>query len=346
MQHQPKKPPAPRTPMFPRDAAVSFKVPATVDGPITIMCNHPDFLEVYTAHETFKLQTPENIDPGRTNPNAMFINARTHGVGSASAVVARTFIMAHQMLNERPLPDDQSNAVRACMHSIKEGLLQCDEAAARFLDALSAEMAAVEATGYRLAPGGRAIERFPVLPNFEGLVTAVLIAARRGITEICTLPGHFWQLTRPHNNVAHLIGELEPRLGAGHRLIGFLRECLPAIKAIIDTRNGQEHSATTQQRTVLRNFTMTPNNEIVPPTWHLEGEDPTEIGPDVQIIRELLVNFAEGVFLHCLESNLPTWPPYRLEAIEPIDIACPVRFRLRISAEDLYAMQQDRAAEQ
>lgn len=85
--------------MYPRDAAGSFKVPATKPGAIKVMCSLPHHhLEIYTPQETFKIQTPETIDPERTNPDAMWVNAKTHDVGSASPFVARTFIMASDIL--------------------------------------------------------------------------------------------------------------------------------------------------------------------------------------------------------------------------------------------------------
>jgi len=92
-----------KKPMYPRDGAGSFTVPSERGDPIVGMYSLDDRLEIYTASETFMVQTPETIDPAHTNPNAPWINAKTHDVGSASPYVARTFIMASECSTTRAI---------------------------------------------------------------------------------------------------------------------------------------------------------------------------------------------------------------------------------------------------
>jgi hypothetical protein len=159
-----------KKPRLPRDSAGSFKLPTTRQGHITMMCTTPSHLEIYTPDETFKVQTPEGIDPARTNPNAMWVNAKTHDVGSSSPFVARSFIMASEMLRQpNPVARAEREPLLMRMHRIKELLLQCQAANETYQRALEVEVTALNASGYKLTVGGRALEKFPVVPSTRRL---------------------------------------------------------------------------------------------------------------------------------------------------------------------------------
>ena len=59
---------------LPRDAAGSLELAGGTGG-ITAMCSCDEFLEVYKEDMTFRVKSPESVDPGRTNPNAPFVAA-------------------------------------------------------------------------------------------------------------------------------------------------------------------------------------------------------------------------------------------------------------------------------
>src|SRR5260370_41719673 len=73
---------------LPRDAAGSLELQGGTGG-ITAMCSCREFLEVNKEDGTFRVRTPESIDPARTNPNAGFVAAMTETVGSARPAGAR-----------------------------------------------------------------------------------------------------------------------------------------------------------------------------------------------------------------------------------------------------------------
>lgn len=134
-----------------RDSAGSFTLPPGGTGPIIETCSLPDRLEMYTVDATFMIQTPDTVDPLRTNPNALWVNAKIDDVGSASPAVSRTFIMASQVLKAADFePPIDSASVLVQMHRIKGSLVLCERVAAQYTLALQAELDAVEATGYRL----------------------------------------------------------------------------------------------------------------------------------------------------------------------------------------------------
>lgn len=320
---------------FKRDQAGGFKIPSTKPGSIKIMCSLKDHLEIYTPHETFKLQTPETIDPERTNPDAMWVNAKTHDVGSSSPFVARTLIMASEMLRKNHR--DQSEALLMRMHTIKELLLQCSSASKTYLDAFELESKELEASGYKTTANGQALVKFPVLPDLEAKCTAFLIAARRTIAETCQIPAHFWTLKRTHTSVEHLINnELLSLLGKDHRLVTHLQTYISPTKRLINLRNGQEHATTTKSPPLhVRNFETMPTNQIRSPVWFLEGEEPEDIASTIQAVPDFLLHFVETMFIGCMDATLTKWPPMYFEMIDPIDPECPIRYRLEIDVGQL-----------
>lgn len=190
----------------------------------------------------------------------------------------------------------------------------------------------MEASGYKLNPGSRSLERFPVVRDIEAKVTTFLIPARRIITEVCQLPAHFWNLGQQHSSLEHLINkELAPLLGADHRLVAYLGGFVEGTKRIIELRNGQEHGPTTKgQKLIVKNFQMMPTNQIRRPVWFLEGEQPEDIAAHMEAIPEFLLNLAEATFVGCIDSTQQEWPPLQFEEISPIDPECPTRYRLTI----------------
>lgn len=332
-----------KTPMYPRDSAGSFTLPSDRGDPIVDMCSLDDRLEIYTASETFMVQTPETIDPNRTNPNAPWVNAKTHDVGSASPYVARTFIMASDMLNHRGHPSSEEARLGALrtMHTIKETLLQCANAKSTFSTALAAEVVAVERSGFKRDPAGRALTRFPVVSELDAKVTAFLIPARRCITEICQLANHFFMLKQVHSNLEHLLAkELIPQLGNDNPLVRFGASYVPFAEAILGMRNGQEHRPTMRGRSLtISNFSHRPDGSLAKPAWNLDGEDASDIEVDMTVFLESLLTLAEGMFVACFDQTKPTFPPFAVECIDAPDPSRPVRYRLGFDASKLPTAQ-------
>lgn len=325
-----------KTPMYPRDGAGSFSIPSEKGEIIKAMCPLPDHLEIYSPTETFKIQSPESIDPERTNPNAMWVNAKTHDVGSSSPFVARTFIMASEILKVAKLPKpSEKDALTLRMHLIKELLLQCDSASKSVGFAVDSEIAALEATEFKLADGGSSLEKFPVVRDLESKATSFLIAARRAITEICQISNHFWDIKTKHSALEHLLEkELIPLLGKDHCLVLYLNGFVSGTKRILDFRNGQEHANTTKaKRLVVKNFELTSTNQIKAPVWYLEGNSAVDMKSEMEGVADFVLRLAEGMFVGCVDATLTKWPPFQFVINDPVDLDCPVQYSLQIFLE-------------
>ncbi|MGK5077892.1 hypothetical protein [Janthinobacterium sp. HLX7-2] len=322
-----------RVPMYPRDGGGSFKLPSTKEGAIQRMVHLGDFMEVYTPEESFKVQTPESVDPARTNANAMWVVAKVADVGSASPIVARTIIQAHDILRDRMvLKDDARIAVHKLMHKIKNSLLQCELAQDIYLES---EHKAGDLFSSTDQPANeKAYKNFPVVPAIDEKITNFLTPARRVVTDVLQVPGFFWDLKRQHSTLDNLITkELIPLLGRDHRMVDFFTSIVPDISRIVNFRNGQEHVSTTKGTPlVIRNFFLLPTNEVHVPIWNLEDEQPTSIVDELPIMLNNLLIFAETMLIACIESNLPDFPPMLMQQIEVPKPLCPVKYQLVVDA--------------
>lgn len=325
-----------RIPMYPRDGAASFKLPSEKEGTIQRMIPLGEFAEMFTEEETFKVQSPESVDPARVNPHAMWVTAKIADVGSSSPIVARTLIMAHDMLRNRiPLSDDEKiKNVLLLVHKIKNNLLQCSHSSATYIEA-EKEQAEVFANTVQ-GRGTRAYANFPVIPDIESTVTNFLISARRIITEVCQIPVHFWDTKQTHSSLDYLLDkELVPRLGNEHRMVVWFKERADRIRRIIEFRNGQEHGTTTKgAKLVIKNFELLPTNEVHVPLWYLDGQRPTSIAEEMPIMVEALVEFAETMLVGCIDVTLPDFPPMMVVQAEPKPV-CPVKYELIVDASRL-----------
>jgi hypothetical protein len=288
-------------------------------------------MEIYTPNETFKVQTPESIDPKRTNAKAMWVMVRTHSVGSASPIVARTLLMASKSANLlSPLSGEKALLER--MHGIKETLLQVQAAASALIEATAGEAEAVAASGFRLAPNGRSLEKFPLV--LDAKVAVFLTTARRAITEICQIPGHFLTLSRQHSSLDHLSSkELAPKFGT--QQLEYIDNFIVGTKHLIELRDGLEHGATTARKLNVRNFEHMPDNQLRQPTWFLDGDAPEDIGQHTKAVPNFLLSLAEALFVACADATRPDWPPVQFELIDPVDADCPIRYRVVIDQSRL-----------
>src|SRR3989304_10576983 len=112
---------------LPLTCAVSFEVKEGT-GPITAMCPCGEFLEIYKVDKTFRVKTPEAIDPEKMNPNAPWVASPVDDVGSSNPIVARVLLQGHEILNSAPFEGEvNKDAVTTHLHDCKESLVAFGE---------------------------------------------------------------------------------------------------------------------------------------------------------------------------------------------------------------------------
>ncbi len=324
--------PLPRIPMYPRDGPGSFEVIGGT-GPITTMVScGKDFLEIYKTDRTFRSQSPESVDPGRTNPNAPWVHTQVAEVGSSNPIVARLFIQSSEMLKSNIFaPTVNRDAAVMHMHACKESLLAADAIAKDLGAQINATLAHMREnlTEY----SSRRTVALPQVQDLESKCASFLVLVNRTIKRISEIPNFFLRLDRRHSNFKDLGNALSGLLGEKHLITDFVRGNGPQLKHFIDLRNFHEHPK--KSATSIRNFYVLPDGGISAPTWQVVGEQEGELGFIQQEMAqgvELLLGVGEWLFLLLIDHQLAKESRLRgqLEKIPEAQINPDLAIRYRI----------------
>ncbi len=74
----------------PRNEAGSVKLEGGT-GSLIRMIGLDGFMEAYKSDTTFRIQTPEDVDPQDTNPAAPWVVTRIDGIGASSLLLQGAF---------------------------------------------------------------------------------------------------------------------------------------------------------------------------------------------------------------------------------------------------------------
>ena len=323
---------------LPRDAAGSFELQGGTGG-ITAMCSCREFLEVYKEDVTFRIRTPESIDPDRTNPDAGFVAAMTDTVGSASPAVARILLQGCEIFEAAALTRTvDKSAVVQTLHSCKEEVVVCEKVAARVGDRVDAIVAEAEAAGgLKREKRGRVLNPFPQVSDLDSDATSFLIHAKRAILYICRLPSLFLGIPAKDTNFDELANTLERAIGADAPVAKFVRNNAPGVTYLIELRNHQEHPD--GKRTIVDNFAVQPDDTISLPMWYLFGATPRPIGVEMRAGVQFLVQMAEAMLIHLVMHTVDKRFPFIIQEYEEthIDPKKPIKYRLSADLSSLRA---------
>jgi len=320
---------------FPRDSAGSLDLHGGTGG-ITAMCSCGEFLEVYKEDMTFRVKTPESIDPGRTNPNAPFVAAVSDTVGSASPAVARVLLQGRDILEAAILkkPIDKPGVVRA-LHACKEALVVCEKVAARVASEVDTIIVDIQASGVNRDSRGSALNPFPQVADLEAEATAFLIHAKRSIQAICRLPSTFLSVPPKDNNFDALGKTLATAIGAQAPVTEFVLANAPRVRYLIELRNYQEHPGA--KRMVIDNFAVMPDGTILVPMWYVSGETPRPIREEMPAAVDFLVQMAEAMLIHLVMHTVAGDSPFIIQEFDAAQVnpKMPIKYRLSIDLSKL-----------
>ena len=110
------------------------------------------------------------------------------------------------------------------------------------------------------------------------------------------------------------------------RLLEFVKDNAKGVKYLAELRNFHEHPK--KIKTIINNFTLTPNSSIEIPTWHLTGEEKSPIHEDMKATINFLLELIEITFIHTVMASLSKKYPFVIQREEKIDEANPIQYRL------------------
>jgi hypothetical protein len=324
---------------LPRDSAGSFTLEGGTGG-ITVMCPCGDFLEVYKVDRTYRIETPETIDPQRTNPHAPFVASLVAEVGSSHPIVARVLLQGHEILKSAPLRDHADpDAVTIHLHRCKELLLVCDRIANEIGQAVDQIVAQIQSAGLSRDHSGRGLNPFPQVERLDDHCDTYLTHANKAIRTICELPSMFIRLDRTDSNFEHLAKRLAAIPNTDSKFVQFLEGNADRVRYVIDLRNFREHPK--DRKTVIRNFGIAPDGRIELPFWRVDNQEPADIKEDMRTICAMLTDLAESMLLFLVMHSVTRVFPFVITETPDaqLDPALPIKYRLGV---DMSKLRKDR----
>lgn len=306
-------------------------------GGIVQMVGCADYLEIYKVDRTFRVKTPETLDPDETNPDMMWVVEQAAEVGSQNPVVARVLLQGKEMLDSALLAPkvDKDDIVQA-LHAYKETLLACDREYEHIKLKIEGEVDRVRRESLATQNRGRVVAGFPHVADLESHATSFLTFSKRCIQQQARIFDLFFgtQIYSPH---FHKIREwIAENLSKESPLHSFFEDQEPRVKYVLSLRNGLEHPVP-GPRTVIENFRLAPDGEIHTPRWYLEGEVPRPILEESDALRRSLLKMVETlVILSALERTESDFP-YVVYTIPKGERRkeCPMKYRLSVDLERL-----------
>ncbi len=299
------------------------------------MCPCGEFLEIYKIDKTFRLKTPEAIDPKDTNPNAPWVISPVADVGSSNPIVARVLLQGFKILEAAVFNCDvDKEPITRQLHSVKEALLACEKLAKRVGGHIDSIINIIKKHGLSKDNSGRALNPFPQVPDLEADCGTFLIQANRVIKLICALPRLFVKLDGSDTNFDHLWKRLERAVGKDSPLTEFVRNNAIMVRDLIELRNFHEHPKDIQ--TVIENFHVDPSGKIQVPSWRLVGkevQEPIPIKEDMYVTINFLIQIAEEMLIHLVMECLSKQFHYNLVEVpdDKLDPKMPIKYRLSIT---------------
>lgn len=312
-------------------------------GGILSMCPCDEFLEIYKEDVTFRFETPETIDPERTNPNAPFVAAVSDRIGCSDPIIARVLLQGRDILASaifaKPLDD---KAVIRTLHGIKESLIACRKASTSVNTSVDGISSTVETQGLIEDAGGRSLPSVPQVADLDMHATQFLISAKRAIKGICALVPLFVSVERPDSNFDHLGDRLEKSLGTDTASVRLVREHATAVRYLIALRNGQEHPHP-GPATRIDNVRIQPDGSVSAPMWYRTGETPRPIHKEMLAAIELLVDVSELMLIFLVDERLDSRWPFVIEKLDAVTInpKMPIKYRLTIDTSRLNLPKTD-----
>ncbi|WP_054179568.1 hypothetical protein [Trabulsiella odontotermitis] len=229
-----------------RDDAVSFSLPESETGDILAMIKFGDTMQIFTEKSTFKIMSPDTIDPTRDHQDIPWVYTKISDFGASNPLVANTVLLANNFLKQLLSEQDPKRiAILNKVSDIRDTLLEYLLSLQSYSSELEKEIRKFESN--KSIMNGKAHAYFPQIKNLDGFATGFLIVAKRCIQETSVLVNMFLPLKNKHGRIDKLLKEVESEHTNAKDLIQVLHEHLPMCTHIFSLRDSQEHAATTAQ---------------------------------------------------------------------------------------------------
>lgn len=313
-----------------RDGAGRFNLPAGATGSINTLLPIGNQLEIYTEDCTVLSLGPNSTDPDRTNPDARWQNSVLVKMGSSHPAIARTILMAAEMLQQSLLNKNVSEEkILFAVHAVKENLVSLSLAVNDLVGEINQELNLLRSSSFKLDEGGVALAFFPSVKNLNGKLTNILTLGKRVIVGVGGVFNAFGVTAKAHARFDHLIKEAAGNDTASEWFKNYLAEVLPGGERIGHLRDAQEHGQAHKLK--VKNFHALPNNDVSVPLINLDDTGWVTLESEVDQIQEFLIGLTECCFIGCLEQVLSKDFSFSFVVVENPPLNKPIKYKLSLN---------------
>jgi len=296
-------------------------------GGIIYMASVKNILEIYKKDVTFRVQTPNSLNPEQKKPEMPFTTSPAARVGSTNPFVARIFAQAHDMLKSLPLLEHIDREYFLFeMYNCKEKGVSCQNIFERFKQDYSIVEDKIKSGEIKRI--GEALYPFPSIENLNWYASSYLTDAKHALQCMARIYGHCFKsdITGPRFDL--IIKHAKDNLPKEVNFISFLEATQGNILDIIELRNGQEHPRP-DKATIIGNISYSPEG-IVPPVWQITGTPKRPILQCMEAFTDFILSFCEAFFLFCYAASVrpPLVAIIREIPKDQINPDLPIRYKL------------------
>lgn len=299
-------------------------------GGILAMCSCRDFMEVYKKDKTFRVETPESIDPDELDLDMGFTVKEIKGVGCANQIIARLMVQSNDAMRIMAVDEDKKILVMSSLCECKDLMISCEKIYNEIKNSNDEAFKILSSQKY-----GRVINPFPQIDNLEEHCSRFLANAKLYLRRLIDLYNIFYDEKIEEVYFNKISSELEKKYGAENIIHLLISNNHEMIKKIIDYRNRSEHP---NPKLIIKNIALLPGQKIQVPIWYIEGQQSkNSIIVEMESIIEFLLEFGELFLLYCCFDRNKSWIKYKIIQIQKCerDIDCPKRFNVEIDCSCL-----------
>ncbi len=326
-----------------RDAAGSLQLELQAGDSIQHTWGTSDGLIAISKRRTFRIRTPDCIDPDRKYADAPWQQSILFECGTESPLVARSVVQVQTFLEQMFAQGDRRrHAVFDTSLSVTKSLLSLERIVIRLRQEVRdrEELVSGAIEQYTTGQAPRPIK--PIL-TLEDDFKAFALEVRQCLNHTSGLFGPLMGEAIEPGRFDVAREKLTQRIGADAILVKMLEGDARWIEAWIVVANTLKHP-NKGERVVVNDMRLLPSRQIQLPTWQLfhpklDLTEPQDLLGAAEIVISNLLGLFENLFVELVQQALPSLPKGFQWAIEDIpeqhrNCSSPARYALSVFAVD------------
>jgi hypothetical protein len=270
--------------------------------------------------------------------------------GTSNPIVARQAVQTSEVIRFFSLPKQkQDRVLEIYINMIKPWLLQCKEISENIAKENEEIRTRINENRIQIQSSGRVAE-VPQISRLTEQVETYLYNAKSSLRDLALIFEPLFGVRFDHSRYHEIKDWFEGKFGADTPVTELLAADGPWLKRIVDMRNAVEHPEGKRGPLQIQNSELIGQNSerrlFQEPVWFLKGEPPVGILPDMRIILDNFLTFAEDVLIAAYVQLHPGSIVQFVEIPEQDrNTQCPVRLRAILDQSKVQLRHPTAAAE-